>query len=142
MEESLGLYKYFDEIEKMHSKNHQIVFLILSSLALNSPLTSSWAAPPAGRLLASQCAQCHGTDGQATGDIDSLRGERASEIYDELQEMKYSTKTGDIMHRQAKGYTDQQLWLIAQYYGGLGGSSGATARQKQDDEHEAHEDDD
>lgn len=126
----------------MLSKNHQILSLMLSILLLNIPSTLAWAAPPTGRLLASQCAQCHGTDGQAVGDIDRLQGESAAEIYDELQEMKYSTKTGDIMHRQAKGYTDEQLWLIAQYYGGLGGSSVTTASLGQNEEHEEHEDDD
>lgn len=73
--------------------------------------------------------------------MDSLRGESAGEIYDELQEMKYSAKTNDIMHRQAKGYTDQQLWLIAAYYAGLSdrGISGSntatgTGDHEQDDD--------
>ena len=128
----------------MLSKNRQILSLMLSILLLNIPSTLAWAAPPTGRLLASQCAQCHGTDGQAVGDIERLQGESAAEIYDELQEMKYSTKTGDIMHRQAKGYTDEQLWLIAQYYGGLGSRSVTTASldQNSPDQNEAHEDDD
>ena len=39
------------------------------------------------RLLASQCAQCHGTDGNAVGDMEELAGESARELLEELQEM-------------------------------------------------------
>ncbi len=95
----------------------------LASLAL--PLSTALAAPPAGRLLAAQCAQCHGTGGQSASGIDSLAGESASELYSEMLEMKYSQDTGDIMHRQAKGYTEEQIRLIANYYATLnGGGSG------------------
>ena len=93
--------------------NYRVLLTFLSGLALAIPLTG-WTAPPAGRLLASQCAQCHGTNGQAVGDIDSLRGESAQEIYEEVLEMKYSTKTNDIMHRQAKGYTLSLIHILTQ----------------------------
>ncbi|MBK8899446.1 MAG: cytochrome C [Candidatus Competibacteraceae bacterium] len=123
--------------------NYRVLLTFLSGLALAIPLTG-WTAPPAGRLLASQCAQCHGTNGQAVGDIDSLRGESAQEIYEEVLEMKYSTKTNDIMHRQAKGYTDAQIRLIADYYAGLGngggGGSGSDGGGDGGDHHE-HDDD-
>lgn len=76
--------------------------------------TAAQAAPPAGRLLASQCAQCHGTDG----------GEIAGEgdLYEELLEWKYPTepeKMDHIMHWQIKAYTDAQLLLIAEYFSSL-----------------------
>jgi sulfide dehydrogenase cytochrome subunit len=72
------------------------------------------AAPPAGQLLASQCAQCHGTNG----------GEIAGEgdLYDELMEWKYANeqeKIDHIMHWQVKAYTDAQLLLIADYFSSL-----------------------
>ncbi|MBK8964451.1 MAG: cytochrome C [Candidatus Competibacteraceae bacterium] len=122
--------------------NYRVLLTFLSGLALAIPLTG-WTAPPAGRLLASQCAQCHGTNGQAVGDIDSLRGESAQEIYEEVLEMKYSTKTNDIMHRQAKGYTDAQIRLIADYYAGLGnGGSGGSGSDGGGDGGDHHEHDD
>lgn len=40
----------------------------LSGLILSIPLVGQ-AEPPMGRLLASQCAQCRGTDGRTVGDI-------------------------------------------------------------------------
>lgn len=79
------------------------------------------AAPPAGRLLAAQCAQCHGTGGSGRG-FDELAGESARELYGELREMKYRTRIESIMDRQARGYTDQQLRTIADYFASLPGS--------------------
>lgn len=79
------------------------------------------AAPPAGRLLAAQCAQCHGTGGSGRG-FEELAGESAQEIYGDLREMKYRTRIESIMDRQARGYTDQQLRAIADYFGSQPGS--------------------
>ena len=82
---------------------------------------NAFAAPPAGQLLAAQCAQCHGTGGSGRG-FDELAGESSREIYGELREMKYRTRIESIMDRQARGYTDQQLQTIADYFGSLPGS--------------------
>jgi sulfide dehydrogenase cytochrome subunit len=73
-----------------------------------------------GRLLASQCAQCHGTNGAGPG-FDELSGESASELFEDLIEMKYDRVEG-IMDRQARGYTDDQLRLIADYLSTLPGN--------------------
>lgn len=73
------------------------------------------------RLLASQCAQCHGTNGKAVGEMESLAGESYAELLDELREMKADLDPRDIMHRQAAGYTDDQLARIARYFASLPG---------------------
>lgn len=83
--------------------------------------TSSVNAEP-GRLLASQCAQCHGTNGAGPG-FDELAGKSAGELYNELREMKYRPIEG-IMDRQARGYTDAQLNLISTYLSTLPGNGG------------------
>ncbi len=87
------------------------------------------------RLLASQCAQCHGTNGNAVGDIDDLRGESAREIYGEMMEMRSEGRPNDIMEHQALGYTEDQIRRIASYYGMLSGGSG----EHSDSEHDSDE---
>lgn len=82
---------------------------------------SAHAAPPAGQLLAAQCAQCHGTQGQGPG-FDELAGKGYGELYNELVEMKYRRTPEGIMDRQARGYTDSQLSAIARYLSGLAGN--------------------
>lgn len=75
-------------------------------------------APPAGRLLASNCFQCHGTNGKGPG-FDQLAGKSASEIYKDLKEFQSGKEGNGIMARHAMGYTDAQLlslssWLSTQ----------------------------
>lgn len=66
-----------------------------------------------GRLLASNCFQCHGTNGRG---MESLAGQSASEISDELYEMQRETIGEEIMHVYAQGFTDEQIGLIADYF--------------------------
>ena len=74
----------------------------------------AYAEPPsASQRLAAQCAQCHGTNG--TGGFESLAGRNPASLYNGLLEMKARPIEG-IMDRQARGYTDEQLWLISQYF--------------------------
>ena len=81
------------------------------------------ADPAIGRTLASQCAQCHGTNGNSVGGIEGLAGEDATSIYHEMIEMKYGNEELDIMHAQARAYTDAQLLEISQYLATLPGDS-------------------
>lgn len=77
---------------------------------------TSLSAPPAGQLLAAQCAQCHGTNGAGPG-FDDIDGESAGELFHELLEMK-NRRVESIMDMQARGYTDAQLLDIANYLAG------------------------
>lgn len=97
------------------------------ALALGLTTASALAAPPAGQLLASQCAQCHGTNGNGPG-FDKLAGMSARELSSEMREMKSRTNAEGIMDRQAHGYTDTQIQLIATYFSSQRGStSGSTS---------------
>jgi hypothetical protein len=67
------------------------------------------ASNTTGRLLASNCFQCHGTGGY--GGFDRIRGGEADEV------LEYLTKSGpsNIMAAHAQGYTRAQLLTIIQY---------------------------
>jgi cytochrome subunit of sulfide dehydrogenase len=67
-----------------------------------------------GQLLAAQCYQCHGPNGRSKGEIDSIAGKSSSDLYGDLLEMKQKQKV-EIMHQQAKSYTDHELREIANY---------------------------
>lgn len=96
---------------------------LLAGIAVLLALSqTSLAAPPAGQLLAAQCAQCHGTNGAGPG-FDDIDGESAGELFHELLEMK-NRRVESIMDMQARGFTDAQLLDIANY---LAGQSTATA---------------
>ncbi len=71
--------------------------------------TVSQPASTAGRLLASNCFQCHGTGG--VGGFDRIRGSEAAEVKDYLGK----PARGDIMAAHAQGYTSAQLDAIVAY---------------------------
>ena len=70
--------------------------------------------PPPGRLLASNCFQCHGTNGKGPG-FDRLAGKSASELYNELQSFKSGKEGTGLMAKHAMGYSDAQLMAIAKW---------------------------
>lgn len=68
-----------------------------------------------GRLLASNCFQCHGTNG--TGGFERLTGNSAKEIYSELREFVSGKEDADgIMAAHAMGFSDTELQAIANYF--------------------------
>lgn len=87
---------------------------LLGASLLASAAWAQTATPPAGRLLASNCFQCHGTNGAGPG-FDTIAGKSVDEIYNNLREMKSETPGNDIMKAHARGYTDEQLRQISSY---------------------------
>ena len=91
--------------------------ITLATLGATGALAQTASStPPAGRLLASNCFQCHGTDGKGDGSFEKLAGKSAGEIYKELVEMRAENKRGEIMTIHALGYSDAQLRAIADYF--------------------------
>lgn len=69
------------------------------------------------RSLAATCFTCHGTDGKSVGDIPpSLAGQNKEYLLQQMKNLRAGKRPATIMHQQAKGYTDQELELIAGYF--------------------------
>ena len=90
------------------------VTLLLATQALHAQT----AASPPGRLLASNCFQCHGTNGKGTS-FEKLAGKSADKLFKEMKEQQSGKEGEGIMARHAQGYTDAQLreltrWLASQ----------------------------
>jgi cytochrome c553 len=105
----------------------------LGALLAAGGAAAQTTAPPAGRLLASNCFQCHGTNG--SGGFERLAGMSAREIVNELREMRLKP-VPDIMEVHARGYTDAQLQAIGNYFASLGGTTAAqtTSSEERDDD--------
>ncbi len=67
------------------------------------------------RDLAATCANCHGTNGQARGEMKPLAGRPAAATITLMAEYKSGALPATVMHQIAKGYTDEQIKLIANY---------------------------
>lgn len=89
------------------------------ALGLALVAASAQAADPnLGRNLAATCANCHGTNGRAVAGagIDALAGMEKDKMLQKLSDFKSGVKPASIMHQIAKGYTDEQLALIAAWF--------------------------
>lgn len=89
--------------------------LIGLSVSILIGSASASAEPMTGAQLARQCAQCHDTNGN--GGFANLTSKSANALYKQLLNMKGRATPQGIMDLQAKGYTDEQLWLISEYFG-------------------------
>ncbi len=94
----------------MKPRSHALASLALALLA--SAGTTQAQVGQSGRLLASNCFQCHGTNGKGPG-FDTLAGKSASELYKDLKEFQSGKEGNGIMAKHAMGYTDAQLQSLA-----------------------------
>jgi cytochrome subunit of sulfide dehydrogenase len=69
------------------------------------------------RNLASACAICHGTSGQAaTKDVIPLAGLPREHIATQMRAFRDGTRPATVMHQIAKGYTDAQIDAMAGWF--------------------------
>lgn len=83
-------------------------------IAVNSVCLAQGAVSPPGRLLASNCAQCHGTTDSAPG-FDRLTGKSASKLLRKMHKYQSGAEGEGIMTHHAMGYTEQHLRDLVQW---------------------------
>lgn len=94
--------------------NRGKIFRVMAlSLAAAPAFALAQTPPPPGRLLASNCFQCHGTNGR--GGVETLAGKSASDIYKDMKEMRQKNSP-EMMDMHARGFTDAEVQLIANYF--------------------------
>lgn len=67
-------------------------------------------------MLAHQCYACHGTHGVGAGKIPELAELDKDDIMESLTGFKSGTERSTIMDRHAKGYSDEEIELLADYF--------------------------
>ncbi len=95
------------------------VRLPLAALAALAAFASPWAQAQDANLarnLAATCANCHGTNGNARGDMKPLAGVAADKIIAAVADYKNGNQPATIMHQISKGYTDEQIKLVAAFF--------------------------
>lgn len=96
---------------------------VLSSGLFLALLSGSLQADEAGDtrafMLAASCFGCHGTDGKSSGSIPALHGKSKNFIVTALQEYKTDASQGTVMNRLAKGYSDEEIELIGEWFAAM-----------------------
>ena len=92
-----------------------LISLVAAALVCAATLPQAAAAADA-RYIAANCANCHGTNGNSVGGMAGLAGMPKDAMIRSMQDFKSGKRPATIMHQLSKGYTDQQIELIAGYF--------------------------
>jgi sulfide dehydrogenase cytochrome subunit len=93
---------------------HMLVFGMFTALHVSA---SAVEPGTLGERYASTCASCHGTNGVPLGEVvPGLAGKSKDEIVNTMKEFKAGKRQATIMHQIAKGYSEQQIELLATYF--------------------------
>jgi len=86
--------------------------------AQGAALAQGGPAPNLGRDLAATCANCHGTGGRTVqgSPVASLAGRPKDEIVRLMGEFRDGKRPATIMHQLAKGYTPEQIDVVAAWF--------------------------
>lgn len=87
--------------------------LLLSATGLAQAGSLPAQAQP---YFAANCANCHGTDGKGPGVIGGLAGLDRKYLEEQLKAFKAGTRQATIMHQLAKGYTDEEIAILADFF--------------------------
>ena len=71
------------------------------------------AEPPAG---AASCTGCHPATSRVTSPVPRLSGLDRAAIVRAMQDFRAGQRTGTVMDRIAKGFTDEEIQAIAAWY--------------------------
>jgi sulfide dehydrogenase cytochrome subunit len=75
------------------------------------------AAGPNAAMLSNACAGCHGTHGGSAGPtMPSLAGQSKTAIVEAMNKFKSGERPSTIMGRLAKGYSDDQIAMIGDFF--------------------------
>jgi len=92
----------------------------LFAITLLAAASTSAAEPqliPQAARLAATCAACHGTAGHTQGStLPALAGQSQQALSASLHAFKAGKRESTIMTQIAKGYTDEQIELLAAYF--------------------------
>lgn len=99
-----------------------------ASLATGLVLPAAAQNADYARSLAATCFTCHGTDGRSVEGVPpSIAGTNKDYLLQQMKDFKSGKRPSTVMGQQAKGYTDEQLELIAGYFATKRAGSGVPA---------------
>lgn len=91
------------------------VILVLATGLVLVPVSHADELSRAAMLSAS-CEGCHGTYGRSPGAIPPIAGKPADYLREVMEGFRSGDKEGTVMDRHVKGYTEEEIRLIADYF--------------------------
>lgn len=98
--------------DKRQSVTVRILLFVMASLAG----AAAEAADARSEMLANPCISCHGPDDKSAGSIPALAGQSRDYIANAMKQFKSGERLGTVMNRIAKGYSDEDIQTLANYF--------------------------
>ena len=93
-------------------KCNAVLLAVLFPLAAGCSGALAADAPPG----ASSCSGCHPVSGSVDTPVKRLVGAKAADIVGAVQEFRSGKRPATVMDRIAKGFTDDEIKAIADWY--------------------------
>ena len=87
--------------------------VMAAAIALIAAATVASAEPPAGAV---SCSGCHPSSARVSSPVLRLNGLDRAAIVRAMQDFRSGQRTGTVMDRIAKGFTDEEIQAIAAWY--------------------------
>jgi len=101
----------------MNTRSMFVGGLVTALVALSSGAAAqSNASDTPAFYLTGTCTNCHGTQGRSAGAMPSLAGLSQSYLVEQMKQFREGKRPATIMHEIARGYSDEQAALIAEYF--------------------------
>lgn len=94
-----------------------LVFVMLAAGVLGTVATAH--ADPRTRLMAANCAFCHGTEGKARAAFPGLAGMDPGYFVAQMKAFKDGSRPATVMQKHALGYTDAEFEAMAKYFAAI-----------------------
>lgn len=90
--------------------------LLASAAALSAEGNALASTPAPFPYFVGNCFNCHGTEGRVNSAIPAIAGRDKAYLEETLKAYKAGTKQATIMNQLAKGYTDEEIAVLADYF--------------------------
>jgi len=94
-------------------KKSRVILLAAAIIGSGLALPANAQDVNLGRNLAATCVTCHGKDATGTGTLAGMPKDRITQT---MKDFKSGARPATLMHQLSKGYTEQQVELIAEYF--------------------------
>ena len=102
----------------MRKKSLLCTLAILTIIIAGFPM-SLHPSGKEGMMLSLSCTSCHGTYGISPGAIPTIYGKSKEYIIETMKKLRNGERDSTVMGRIAKGYSDREIFLIANYFSSL-----------------------
>ena len=94
------------------------LFNVILVLATGLVLVPAGQAEELSRaaMLSVSCEGCHGTHGRSPGEIPPIAGKSVEYLRETLEGFRSDDTPATVMGRHVKGYSEEEIRLIAEYF--------------------------